>query len=97
MPHSRGWMADATVLASERAFSFVQDDRGYREAVWLLTQLGIAAKKPDARGHLAAVGIKLSANASLAEVPVAVGSMAGQAAAWVIRSRARSQRSALAR
>ena len=65
-------VADATVRASERAFAFVQDDPGFREAVWLMAQLGVAAKKSDPAGHLAAVGIELSKNTSLAEVAVAL-------------------------
>jgi hypothetical protein len=40
-------VANATITAAEKAFSFVMDDKGYTEAVWLMTQLAIAAKKTD--------------------------------------------------
>lgn len=63
-------VAEATVRASERAFSFVQDDPGFKEAVWLMTQLAVAAKKSDPAQHLSSVGIELSKNTSFAEVAV---------------------------
>ncbi|WP_042426507.1 hypothetical protein [Comamonas granuli] len=50
-------IANATITAAEKAFSFVMDDVGYTEAVWLMTQMAIAAKKPDIHQHLAAAGI----------------------------------------
>ena len=42
-------IANATITAAEKAFSFVMKDVGYTEAVWLMTQMAIAAKKPDIR------------------------------------------------
>lgn len=44
-------VANATISAAETAFSFVMNDLGYTEAVWLMTQLAIAAKKPDILAH----------------------------------------------
>lgn len=66
-------IADATMRAAEKAFSFIQKDPGFKEAVWLMTQLAIAAKMPDPGDHLASVGIHLSKETSLAEVGMAVG------------------------
>lgn len=45
-------VANATITAAEKAFTFVMDDKGYTEAVWLMTQLAIAAKKDDPYAHL---------------------------------------------
>lgn len=36
-------VAEATVSAAEKALASVQGDVGFREAVYLLTQIGIAA------------------------------------------------------
>jgi hypothetical protein len=65
-------IADATFNAADKAFERMADDPGFSEAVWLLTQLGIAAKKDDQGGHLESVGIKLSAHSSIAEVASSV-------------------------
>jgi len=43
-------VARATINAADKAFSFVQDDCGYNHAVWLLTQLGLAARDSQAEG-----------------------------------------------
>ena len=37
-------IANATIRAADKAFSFVLNDRGFTEAVWLMTQLAIAAR-----------------------------------------------------
>ena len=65
-------IANATITAAEKAFSFVMDDVGYTEAVWLMTQMAIAAKKPDIHQHLAAAGIHLPADPSLIDVTTAI-------------------------
>jgi hypothetical protein len=61
-------VANATIAAAEKAFSFVMDDKGYTEAVWLMTQLAIAAKKNDLYAHLRSVGISLPEDATLPDV-----------------------------
>ncbi|WP_231887638.1 MULTISPECIES: hypothetical protein [Burkholderiaceae] len=61
-------VANATIAAAEKAFSFVMDDKGYTEAVWLMTQLAIAAKKNDLYAHLRSVGISLPDDATLPDV-----------------------------
>jgi hypothetical protein len=38
-------VANATIKAADSAFTFVNDDSGYNQAVWLMTQLGLAAGK----------------------------------------------------
>ena len=65
-------IANATITAAEKAFSFVMKDVGYTEAVWLMTQMAIAAKKPDIHQHLAAAGIHLPAEPSLIDVTTAI-------------------------
>ena len=60
LPRSRAWkevvglitagadvsqIANATIRAADKAFTFVLNDEGFTEAVWLMTQLAIAAKK----------------------------------------------------
>ena len=65
-------IANATITAAEKAFSFVMNDVGYTEAVWLMTQMAIAAKKPDIHQHLAAAGIHLPGDPSLIDVTTAI-------------------------
>ncbi len=36
-------VATATIRAADSAFTFVNNDSGYNQAVWLMTQLGLAA------------------------------------------------------
>jgi len=70
LPRSRAWkevvglitagadvsqIANATIRAADKAFSFVLNDEGYTEAVWLMTQLAIAAKKDNFSEHLQSV------------------------------------------
>lgn len=61
-------IADATLQAADKAFARMSKDAGFNEAVWLLTQLGIAAKKDNPTAHLESVGLKLSPHTSIAEV-----------------------------
>lgn len=65
-------IANATITAAEKAFSFVMKDVGYTEAVWLMTQMAIAAKKPDIHQHLESVGISLPPDATLPDVTSAL-------------------------
>ena len=61
-------VAQATIKAADKAFSFVQDDCGYNHAVWLLTQLGLAGKSPNPLEHLREQGVNIPDNTSLPEV-----------------------------
>jgi hypothetical protein len=87
LPQSRKWrevveliavganvqqVASSTVNAADSAFSFVKDDRGYHEAVWILTQLGLASSHADPLAYLRSVGIDIPANTSLPGIAVAI-------------------------
>jgi len=87
LPRSRAWkevvglitagadvsqIANATIRAADKAFSFVLNDEGCTEAVWLMTQLAIAAKKDNFNDHLQSVGINLPQDTSLPDVAAAV-------------------------
>jgi hypothetical protein len=65
-------IANATIRAADKAFSFVLNDEGFTEAVWLMTQLAIAAKKDNFNDHLQSVGINLPQDTSLPDVAAAV-------------------------
>lgn len=65
-------VANATITAAEKAFSFVMDDKGYTQAVWLMTQLAIAAKKNDPYAHLRSIGIALPDDATLPDVTAGI-------------------------
>jgi len=65
-------VANATITAAEKAFSYVLDDRGYTEAVWLMTQLAIAAKQTDILGHLSSAGVSLPPDATLPDMTTAL-------------------------
>jgi hypothetical protein len=65
-------VANATINAADSAFSFVGDDSGYNQAVWLLTQLGIAGSSDNPLEHLRASGINLPDNTSLPEIASAL-------------------------
>lgn len=58
-------VANATIKAAELAFSFVNDDCGYNQAVWLMSQLAIAAKQANPLEHLRAQGVNIPDNTSL--------------------------------
>lgn len=102
LPQSRPWkgvvglvaehadvakVAEATVHASGLATSEVQNDFGFREAVWLLTQLGIAGSKDKPAEHLDSVGVDVSAAGSVVEVAMA---LAGELDRRIDTSRQRS-------
>jgi len=87
LPRSRAWkevvglitagadvsqIANATIRAADKAFSIVLNDEGFTEAVWLMTQLAIAAKKDNFNDHLQSVGINLPQDSSLPDVAAAV-------------------------
>ncbi len=66
-------VAESTVHASELAFKKVQDDFGFREAVWLLTQFGVAGGKDDPARHLDAHGVEVAGASSPVEIAMALG------------------------
>ena len=87
LPRSRAWkevvglitavadvsqIANATIRAADKAFSFVLNDEGFTEAVWLMTQLAIAAKKDNFNDHLQSIGINLPQDTSLPDVAASV-------------------------
>ena len=65
-------VANATIKAADDAFSFVNDDCGYNQAVWLMTQLGLAAGRENPLEHLRAQGVNIPDNTSLPGIVVAV-------------------------
>jgi hypothetical protein len=65
-------VANGVLKAAEKAFSWVQEDTGFRESVRLLTQLAVAAGKPDPLLHLASAGIAIPSAASLVDVVLGV-------------------------
>ena len=67
-----GVVADATLKAAEKAFAWVQENAGFRESVRLLTQMAVAAGKPDPLAHLAAAGIVIPKAASLVDVVLGI-------------------------
>jgi hypothetical protein len=66
-------VATATLRAAERAFAWIQEDAGFREATNLMVEIGLAAGGKDGVKKLAALGITLSENTSVAEVAMTVG------------------------
>ena len=65
-------IAEATIKAAEKAFSFVGDDCGYNHAVWLLTQLGLAGKSANPLEHMRQQGVNISDNTSLPGIVAAL-------------------------
>ena len=65
-------IADATMRAADKAFEAIQNDKGFAEAVELMTHLAIAARKDNPADHLDSVGIRLSAQSSIVEVAITI-------------------------
>ena len=65
-------VANATIKAADGAFSFVTDDSGYNHAVWLMTQLGLAAGRENPLEHLRAQGVNIPDNTSIPGIVVAL-------------------------
>ena len=65
-------IANATMRAADTAFSFVLNDHGFTEAVWMMTQLAIAAKKDNFHEHLNSLGVNLPSDTSLPDVAAAI-------------------------
>lgn len=68
-----GEVAEATLKAAQKAFAVVEKDAGFREAVKLLVEMGLAGGKPDPAAQLAAAGINIPESTSVVEVAMAVG------------------------
>jgi hypothetical protein len=66
-------VAEATTHAWQSAFNKIRDDVGFREAIWLLTQLGVAGKSNDPGGKLSAAGLEVGGAGSVVEVAMALG------------------------
>lgn len=65
-------IANATIKAAESAFSFVSNDSGYNQAVWLMTQLGLAAGQERPLEYLRSQGVDIPDNTSLPGIAVAL-------------------------
>jgi hypothetical protein len=65
-------VANATIRAADSAFSFVNNDSGYNQSVWLMTQLGLAAGEKDPLKYLRSQGIDIPDNTSLPGVAAAI-------------------------
>jgi hypothetical protein len=65
-------VAEATAHAWQRAFETVRNDAGFREAVWLLTQLGAAGRSEDPGTILSAAGLDVAGSSSVVEVAIAL-------------------------
>lgn len=65
-------VAEAVTHAWEQAFNTVRNDAGFREAVYLLMQIGAAGKSRDPTGHLSSVGVEVSNKDSIVEVAMAL-------------------------
>ena len=50
-------VADATLKAAELAMAWVQNDAGFREAIWMLVQLGVSGTKEHPLAHLSQYGL----------------------------------------
>lgn len=69
---SAGKVAEAVVKASQTALHSVRDDTGFREAVYLLVQMGVAATKDDPLGHMADLGVNVPGNATVLDVTISL-------------------------
>src|ERR1035437_6204737 len=58
-------VAEATTDAWQLAFDKVRNDAGFREAVWLVTQLGVAGRSKDPAGQLGAAGLDVAGAGSV--------------------------------
>jgi hypothetical protein len=65
-------VAGVALAAAERALSRAYSDTGLTEAVWLLTQLPLAAREKNFAEALRCLGVKVSDNPTLSEIGGAV-------------------------
>lgn len=67
-------IAGASAVAAEAALAKAAKDPGLGEALWLLTRIPLAARGPDYRDDLEALGLSLGKDPSLFELTAAVAS-----------------------
>ena len=65
-------VADTTLWAAQKALGVVQDDPGFREAMFLMVQLALAGSQKDAVEHLAGVGVEMEGGFSAADLAAAI-------------------------
>lgn len=75
-------VAEAVTHAWEQAFNTVRDDVGFREAVYLLMQVGAAGRSRDPAGHLSSVGVEVSGAGSVVEVAMALSAAMERRLDW---------------
>lgn len=67
-------IAEATANAWRLAFKHVQNDAGFREAIWLITQMGVAGANKNPLGYLSSIGLEVEKSESVLEVAMALSS-----------------------
>jgi len=65
-------IANATIRAAENAFSYVTDDTGYNQSVWLLAQFALAAKTNNPLDYLRQQGVDIPDRPTLSCVTAAM-------------------------
>lgn len=65
-------VAAAAQKASDKAFASMTNDPGFRDAVALLSELAVAARKEDPVAYLAAHGLKWPSNPTIVDIGLAV-------------------------
>lgn len=65
-------VAAAAQKAADKAFEHMTNDPGFGDAVALLSQLAVAARKDDPAAHLAAHGLTLPATPTIFDIGLAV-------------------------
>jgi hypothetical protein len=61
-------VADGVMVATDKTFSRVRDDAGFREAMHLILQLALAGGRPNPAAELEATGVGISENPSVVEL-----------------------------
>lgn len=61
-------IADATMDAAQRGLEIASRDEGLRHTLWLLTQITLAARKPDFALALSAAGVPVPDNPSVFDI-----------------------------
>lgn len=65
-------VANATIRAAEQGLNLASDDKALVDAVWMLTQLPLAAKQQDFAAALRSIGVNVSSSPGLMELVGAV-------------------------
>lgn len=71
-------VAEKTLVAAQKALMTTKGDAGFREAVYLLAQLGLAGNANDAAAHLESLGVELKGGYSPADLVTALSSAVDQ-------------------